>query len=95
MSNKDTKTFNVMVTKDHISKGKPKSTFCCPLALAINNREDNYVLVTGLTFRIETKTHIYSGKLSERAGRFVRAFDKGLPMSPKQFRLTATSITTF
>ena len=93
MSNQNNEVFSIQVTKNLISIGIPKCNWACPIALAIEEQHETLsVDVNGLYFRVRTETHVKWGKLSERAGRFIRAFDKGLPVSPKQFRLTATNV---
>lgn len=75
----------IKVTEDHIKKGKPANTYCCPVALALkeNGYEDAtvgeskaYAVKDGNTVTL---------KLSDSASSFIRKFDMNEQVEPFEF----------
>lgn len=80
----------VNVTAEHIKSGKPMSSDCCPVALAINEiiGHSPVVLVghTNISIWPLGKAERYY-KTPEEVAHFISAFDKGEAVEPFSFEL--------
>lgn len=75
----------IKITENHIKKGKPANTYCCPIALALkeNGYEDPTV---GASKAYAVKDgNMISLKLSDSAIRFIKKFDKNEKVEPFEF----------
>lgn len=74
---------NIKVTQNHIDRGKPADSKCCPIALAVKE-------TIGLPIEVGAYDFTICGEVFELpslAYRFVRGFDRAWEVEPFEFNL--------
>lgn len=75
----------VVVSKNHIKEGLPKSPYACPIALALREQGYKHSDIAVSSINLYVKPHFYT--LPSEAVSFIHYFDKNQNGEPFEFEI--------